>query len=108
MYMQLPGMIRSRSWRGFIAEIMVIVLGVLIALAAGNVAEDLNWRRKVAAGERQLLREHRGLLSQTPPADGRLAQGHGRPRAVPARGLTRGAHLLAVGNAAPRFVSRSR
>lgn len=55
--MQVPGLIRNKNWRGFIAEIGVIVIGVLIALAAGNVAEAWNWQRKVDKGEQQLLAE---------------------------------------------------
>lgn len=45
------------SARGFAAEILVIVIGVLIALAAGNVVEEWNWQRKVTAGEKRLLDE---------------------------------------------------
>ena len=45
------------STRGFAAEILVIVIGVLIALGAGNVAEEWSWQRKVTAGEKRLLRE---------------------------------------------------
>jgi len=48
------------SARGFAAEIAVIVIGVLIALAAGNLAEDWNWKRKVSVGEERLLDEGSG------------------------------------------------
>lgn len=48
------------SARGFAAEILVIVIGVLIALAASNVAEEWNWKRKVFVGEERLLDEASG------------------------------------------------
>ena len=36
-----------RSWREFIKEIGIIVIGVLIALGAEQTAEALHWRHKV-------------------------------------------------------------
>lgn len=51
--------VRGAHARGFVIEIVVIVIGVLIALGAGQVVEAWNWQRKVAAGEQQLLQEAR-------------------------------------------------
>lgn len=50
---------RGTRERGFFAEIAVIVIGVLIALAAGQLLEEWNWGRKVDAGKQQLLQEAR-------------------------------------------------
>lgn len=55
--MQRPWLAQIGNWRGFFVKIGVVVIGVLIALAAGNVAEAWNWQQKVAKGEKQLLRE---------------------------------------------------
>jgi hypothetical protein len=43
-----------KDWRDFAKEIVVIVVGVLIALAATHVAEEWNWSRRVDDAERQL------------------------------------------------------
>jgi hypothetical protein len=51
--------VRGTRERGFFAEIAVVVIGVLIALAAGQLLEEWNWGRKVDAGEQQLLQEAR-------------------------------------------------
>lgn len=45
------------GWRDFLREIAIIVIGVLVALGAGEVADDWNWQRKVAAAEIKLKRE---------------------------------------------------
>jgi hypothetical protein len=37
------------GWRAFAGEVGVIVLGVLIALGAQQLAENLAWRQKVDA-----------------------------------------------------------
>ena len=57
--MRLRDRVRGAHVRGFAIEIAVIVIGVLIALGAGQVVEAWNWQRKVAAGEQQLLQEAR-------------------------------------------------
>ena len=57
--MQLPGRLRAARMRGLAIEIAVIVIGVLIALGAGQLVEAWNWQRKVAVGEQQLLQEAR-------------------------------------------------
>ena len=57
--MPIPRPVRVPHARGFFAEIAVIVVGVLIALAAGQWLEEWNWGRKVVAGEQKLLREAR-------------------------------------------------
>lgn len=38
---------RIESWRDFLEEIVIIVIGVAIALAAGEVVDDWNWRQEV-------------------------------------------------------------
>ena len=70
-----------RDWREFVWEIAIVVIGVLLALGAGQVVEALNWRGEVAA-ERQALRgEVRNNLavaayrvSERPCIDRRLEQ----------------------------------
>lgn len=57
--MRLTRSLRSTRGHGFFTEIVIIVIGVLIALAAGQGVEALNWQRKVAEGEQQLLQEAR-------------------------------------------------
>lgn len=39
------------GWRAFAGEVGIIVLGVLIALGAGQIVEELNWRQKVSRAE---------------------------------------------------------
>lgn len=36
------------GWRAFAGEVGIVVLGVLLALAAGQLAEEWNWRQKAA------------------------------------------------------------
>ena len=57
--MQIDRSPRRIHGRAFLTEILIIVIGVLIALAAGQLVEDWNWRRKVAQGDLQLRREAR-------------------------------------------------
>jgi hypothetical protein len=47
MHFQMPKPLHG--WRAFTGEVGVIVLGVLIALVAQQVAEDISWRHKVDA-----------------------------------------------------------
>jgi hypothetical protein len=44
----------SMGWRAFWSEIIIVVLGVVIALAANEAVEQWNWRNKVADGEARL------------------------------------------------------
>lgn len=44
----------SMGWRAFWSEIVIVVLGVAIALAASEAVEAWNWRNKVADGEARL------------------------------------------------------
>ena len=37
----------SMGWPAFWSEILIVVLGVVIALAANEAVEDWNWRHKV-------------------------------------------------------------
>jgi len=55
MRFTLPG--RLHGWRKFGGEIAIIVFGVLIALAAGQLAEDWNWSRKVSEARQRLAPE---------------------------------------------------
>lgn len=71
----------GRDWRAFVWEIAIVVIGVLLALGAGQVVEILNWRGEVAAERQALRREVRENLavaayrvSQRPCIDRRLAQ----------------------------------
>ena len=38
----------SDDWRKFLREVGIIVLGVLIALGIGEIADDLRWRSRTA------------------------------------------------------------
>ncbi len=44
----------SMGWRAFWSEILIVVIGVVIALAANEAVEKWNWRNKVADGEARL------------------------------------------------------
>jgi hypothetical protein len=45
------------GWRVFFGEIVIVVIGVLIALGAQQLVEDWGWREKVAHADSQLKRE---------------------------------------------------
>ncbi len=47
----------SMGWKAFWSEIIIVVLGVMIALAANEAVENWNWQKKVATGELKLQRE---------------------------------------------------
>lgn len=47
----------SHGWRRFFREVAIVVIGVLIALGAGQLAEAWNWQHKVDVAEAQLKRE---------------------------------------------------
>ena len=44
----------SMGWKAFWSEIVIVVLGVAIALAANEAVEELNWQHKVADAETRL------------------------------------------------------
>lgn len=44
----------SMGWTAFWSEILIVVLGVVIALAANEAVEQWNWRNKVAEAETRL------------------------------------------------------
>lgn len=44
----------SMGWRAFWSEIVIVVLGVVIALAANQAVENWNWRNKVRDAEARL------------------------------------------------------
>ncbi|PXA87443.1 hypothetical protein DMC47_32035 [Nostoc sp. 3335mG] len=45
------------GWRAFLGEVGIIVLGVLLALAAGQIVEEWQWHRKVGAIRNSLTNE---------------------------------------------------
>jgi hypothetical protein len=55
MHVQLPK--PMHGWREFAGEVGIIVLGVLIALAAGQLVESWNWSRKVSEARQRLAPE---------------------------------------------------
>ena len=52
MHFHLPKPLHG--WRAFVGEVGIIVVGVLIALGAEQVVEDVHWREKVRVAERSL------------------------------------------------------
>lgn len=44
----------SMGWRAFWSEIVIVVLGVVIALAANEAVQEWNWRNKVEDAEARL------------------------------------------------------
>ena len=44
----------SMGWKAFWSEILIVILGVLIALAANEAVQDWSWRNKVQDGEVRL------------------------------------------------------
>ena len=46
-----------RDWREFLSEMLVIVLGILIALSGEQLIETLQWRHEVRETETRLGRE---------------------------------------------------
>jgi len=44
----------SMGWKAFWSEIIIVILGVLIALAANEAVQNWNWRNKVQDGENRL------------------------------------------------------
>jgi hypothetical protein len=55
--MTLPERLSHGTQRSLFAEIAIIVVGVVLALGAGELVDGWNWQRKVAAGEIKLKRE---------------------------------------------------
>ncbi|MEO6226239.1 MAG: hypothetical protein ABIO61_00060, partial [Thermomonas sp.] len=45
----------SMGWRAFWSEILIVVLGVAIALAASEAVQDWSWRNKVVDAEARIL-----------------------------------------------------
>ena len=46
MHVQLPKPLHG--WRAFVGEVGIIVIGVLIALGAQQIAETIHWRFETA------------------------------------------------------------
>lgn len=53
----------SMGWKAFWSEIIIVILGVLIALAANEAVQNWNWRNKVQDGEERLQAEMAYLFS---------------------------------------------
>ena len=47
----------SMGWKAFWSEILIVVLGVVIALAANEAMQEWSWRGKVGDGQARLLDE---------------------------------------------------
>jgi hypothetical protein len=69
------------GWREFIHEIVIVVIGVLLALGGAELIDNLRWKSEVAsfrdAIDHELGRDleiHRRVLAQRPCADRRLAE----------------------------------
>jgi len=60
MHVHLPKPVQG--WREFIGEVGIIVIGVLIALAADQIAERMSWRKHVAEAKEDLRSELEGSL----------------------------------------------
>ncbi len=55
MHFHLPKPLHS--WRAFVGEVGIIVVGVLIALAAEQLVEDWRWRSDVRAADQRMSKE---------------------------------------------------
>lgn len=53
--MRLPLLEPPSGWRGFLADVAVVLIGVILALIAQEFAESMQWQRNVA-GQRAALR----------------------------------------------------
>jgi hypothetical protein len=53
--MRLPTLEPANGWRGFFADIAVVVIGVILALLAQELAQSMQWQRDVS-GQRNALR----------------------------------------------------
>lgn len=62
------------GWREFIGEVGIIVIGVLIALSAEQLAEAIHWRHKVEAVEEAIRQEL--VEDDLPQAYARVVIGH--------------------------------
>jgi hypothetical protein len=71
MQVQLPKPLHG--WREFAGEVGIIVLGVLIALAAGQLVENWNWSRKVSEARQRIAPELGEDLGQAELYDRSLA-----------------------------------
>jgi hypothetical protein len=56
MHFHLPKPLHG--WREFAGEVGIIVVGVLIALTAEQVVENLHWHEQVAAGRKELRQDY--------------------------------------------------
>ena len=63
MHFHLPKPLHG--WRAFIGEVGIIVLGVLIALSAGEIVEALHWRAEVAEARRAMAVELSDSIGQS-------------------------------------------
>lgn len=58
-----PSLRPAKGWRAFIGEVGIIVLGVLLALGAQQVAESVNQRREAAETRAALTNEVQETLA---------------------------------------------
>ena len=62
--MKIPAFTPIHGWRTFLGEVGIIVLGVLIALAAQQVAEGWQWRQRTDDARTRLAREVGAMSGQ--------------------------------------------
>lgn len=63
MHFRLPKPLHG--WRAFIGEVGIIVLGVLLALSAEQIVEELHWRGEVAEARRAMAVELSDSIGQS-------------------------------------------
>ena len=51
------------SWRDFLSEVGVVVIGIVIALSGEQILEAIHWKHKVEAAEQDLRTELADSLS---------------------------------------------
>jgi hypothetical protein len=93
MHIHLPKPLHG--WREFLGEVGVIVIGVLIALGAEQIIEQIHWHHQVRDARESLHREMRLDLAEfadrvrvAPCVNGHIAEAERRLAAVVATGST--------------------
>ena len=107
MHFHLPKPLHG--WRAFLGEIAIIVVGVLIALGAEQLAESWQWRQRAEEGRERLKAEigHEFLLMEEREAVGDCveAQLNDLENAVLSAGATLKPATLYTENRSPGFTS---
>jgi hypothetical protein len=67
MHFHLPKPLHG--WREFVGEVGIIVIGVLIALGAEQVLENIHWRHQVDAGRAALQEDFGALVANADERD---------------------------------------